>query len=162
MDTGKKPDTFAPEKRATEPLGESFASSLTEAERAVLALDVSWLQWRADFRRQMLATGILQKGWRSVFEADMILSLIAFSWLNGRAITLKELSTYFEPFATETTICRHLEDMEDAGIISRVPDEKDKRRLRLIPTERLEHVGKAFLNARVKLLGQNGFQWPQQ
>ncbi|WP_084807762.1 MarR family transcriptional regulator [Bradyrhizobium sp. NAS80.1] len=109
----------------------------------------------------MLSSGILQRGWRSVFEAD-ILSLIAFSWLSGRAITLKELSTYFELFATPTTIFRHLDDMEKAGIIRRVPDEEDKRRLLLIPTERLEHVGKAFLSARVELLRRNGFQWSPQ
>jgi MarR family len=147
MISGSMSGGFAPEERATDPLPAGFASSLTDAERAALALDVCWLQWRAEFRKQVLASGILRRGWRSVFEADMILSLIAFSWMNGRAITLKQLSTYFEPFATTTTVFRHLDDMEEAGIIHRVPDTQDKRRLLLIPTERLEHVGKAFLSA---------------
>lgn len=148
---------FSPEEKATIPLESDFATSLTDAERAALSLDVSWLEWRADFRNKVVGSGIIDRAWRSVFEADMILSLVAHAWLSGRPITLKELATYFAAFATETTVLRHLDDMEAGGILRRVADDNDRRRLLLIPTERMEHIGKAFLGARVELLKRCGF-----
>ena len=65
-------------------------------ERAALAIDIAYVQWRADFRRTMIASGVLNRPWRSVFEADMMFSIVAHRWLAERPITHKELATYIE------------------------------------------------------------------
>jgi hypothetical protein len=96
---------------------------------------------------------------RSVFEADMIFSIIAHRWLSGQLITHKELATYFEQFATEATVSRHLTDMEEASMIVRETDPNDRRRIFLRPTERLETVGREFLQARIRTMREQGFVW---
>jgi DNA-binding MarR family transcriptional regulator len=60
-------------------------------------------------------------------------------------------------FATEATVSRHVDDMEAAGTLRRVPDAKDRRRLRLLPTERLAEIGRSFLQARVDIARRHGF-----
>jgi len=135
------------------------SSALTEQERAALAIDVAWVEWRAEFRRKVVASGVMKRPWRSVFEADMIFSIVAHRWLAGRPITHKELATYFAEFATEATVSRHVEDMEYAGMLVRRTDEADKRRMFLLPTERLETVGREFLRSRIRLMAEHGFAW---
>lgn len=49
-------------------------------ERAALAIDVAYVQWRADFRRTVIAANVLNRSWRSVFEADMMFSIVAHRW----------------------------------------------------------------------------------
>lgn len=134
-------------------------SALSPEERAALAIDVAWVDWRSEFRRKVLASGVLKRAWRSVFEADMIFSIVAHRWLNGQPITHKELATYFEQFATEATVSRHLSDMEEAGMIIRQVDPNDRRRIFLLPTERLETVGREFLKARIRTMREQGFVW---
>lgn len=134
-------------------------STLDEQERATLAIDVAWLQWRADFRRTVVASGVLNRPWRSVFEADMIFSIVAHRWLAGRPITHKELATYFELFATEATVSRHVDDMEDGGMIVRQTDPDDRRRTFLLPTKRLEAIGHEYLRARIRTMREHGFVW---
>lgn len=145
---------------ASEPSPLSAKTSTLDAqERAALAVDVAWLQWRAEFRRTVVGSGVIKRPWRSVFEADMIFSIVAHRWLNGRPITHKELATYFELFATEATVSRHIDDMEAAGMIVRQIDTDDRRRILLLPTERLETVGHAFLRGRIEILRRHGFVW---
>lgn len=134
-------------------------STLSAEERAALAVDVAWVDWRSEFRRKVLASGVLKRAWRSVFEADMIFSIVAHRWLTGQPITHKELATYFEQFATEATVSRHLSDMEEAGMIIRQIDTNDRRRIFLLPTERLETVGREFLQARIRTMREQGFVW---
>ncbi|MBB4378435.1 MarR family protein [Bradyrhizobium sp. Rc3b] len=132
-------------------------TALTREQRAALALDVAWLAWRTEFRRRMIREGVLKHPWRSVFEADMIFSMVAVRWLENHPITLKELATHFQLFATEATVSRHIDDMEAAGTLRRIPDAKDRRRLLLVPTERLAEIGRTFLQARVDIARQHGF-----
>jgi len=134
-------------------------STLDAQERAALAIDVAWLHWRSEFRRTVVASGVLNGPWRSVFEADMIFSIVAHRWLTGRPITHKELATYFELFATEATVSRHVTDMEEGGMIVRQVDPEDRRRMLLLPTQRLEVVGRAFLRARIRTMREQGFVW---
>ncbi len=89
----------------------------------------------------------------------MIFSIVAHRWLNGQPITHKELATYFGMIATEATISRHVDDMEDAGMLVRQPDDNDRRRLFLIPTKRLETIGRTFLQTRIRLMREKGFVW---
>jgi hypothetical protein len=138
---------------------ESGTSTLDAQERAALAIDVAWLQWRSDFRRTVVASGVLSGPWRSVFEADMIFSIVAHRWLTGRPITHKELATYFEQFATEATVSRHVTDMEEGGMIVRQVDPEDRRRMLLLPTRRLEVIGHEFLQARIRTMREHGFVW---
>jgi hypothetical protein len=72
---------------------------------------------------------------------------------------LKELATYFQEFATEATVSRHVDDMEHAGMLIRRPDPNDRRRLLLVPTQRLESLGKEFLQRRIEIMRENGFVW---
>ena len=137
-------------------------STLNVQERAVLALDVAWIDWRAEFRRKVVASGVMDRPWRSVFEADMILSIVAHRWLSGRPITHKELATYFEQFATEATVSRHVSDMEEAGMIVRETDPLDRRRIFLLPTERLEAMGRTFLQGRIRTMSDHGFVWSDE
>jgi len=58
--------------------------ALDPEQRALLASDVSWLEYRAEFRRQMIKQGFLKHPWRSIFEADMIFTLIGHKSLQGR------------------------------------------------------------------------------
>jgi hypothetical protein len=141
-----------------EPL-DARTSTLDTQERAALGIDVTWLQWRADFRRRVVASGVLKRPWRSVFEADMIFSIVAHRWLTGKPITHKELATYFEVFATEATVSRHVDDMEVGGMIVRQVDPEDRRRILLLPTARLEAIGHEYLRMRIEVMRRNGFVW---
>jgi hypothetical protein len=134
-------------------------STLDAQERAALGIDVTWLQWRADFRRTVVASGVLRRPWRSVFEADMIFSIVAHRWLTGKPITHKELATYFEVFATEATVSRHVDDMEAGGMIVRQVDPEDRRRILLLPTARLEAIGHEYLRMRIAVMRRHGFAW---
>lgn len=159
--------TWGPKKLSPEIIGAASPASLIECpdsildapERAVLAFDMAWVQWRSDFRRTVVASGILRRPWRSAFEADLIFSIVSHRWLTGRPITLKELATYFEQFATAATVSRHIDDMEEAGMLARAVDANDRRRFFLMPTERLEVIGREFLQARVRTMREYGFVW---
>ncbi|MDO8979093.1 MAG: MarR family transcriptional regulator [Afipia sp.] len=159
--------TSGPKKLSPETIGAASPASLIECpdsildppERAVLAFDMAWVQWRSDFRRTVVASGILRRPWRSAFEADLIFSIVSHRWLTGRPITLKELATYFEQFATAATVSRHIDDMEEAGMLARDVDTNDRRRFFLMPTERLEVIGREFLQARVRTMRDHGFVW---
>jgi hypothetical protein len=134
-------------------------STLDAQERAALAIDVAYVQWRAEFRRTVVASGVLNRPWRSVFEADMIFTIVAHRWLAGRPITHKELATYFELFATEATVSRHVDDMEDGGMIVRQIDPEDRRRILLLPTKRLEAIGHEYLRTKIRIMRDHGFVW---
>lgn len=134
-------------------------STLDAQERAALGIDIAYVQWRADFRRTVVASGVLNRPWRSVFEADMIFAIIAHRWLAGRPITHKELATYFEVFATEATVSRHVDDMEDGGMIVRRTDPDDRRRTFLLPTKRLEAIGHEYLRTKIRIMRDHGFVW---
>lgn len=133
--------------------------TINAEERAALGIDVAYVQWRADFRRTVVASGVLNRPWRSVFEADMMFSIVAHRWLAERPITHKELATYFELFATEATVSRHLDDMEESGMIVRQTDPSDRRRIFLMPTRRLETIGHGYLQARIRIMREHGFVW---
>ncbi|MGO4389641.1 MarR family transcriptional regulator [Microvirga sp. 2YAF29] len=130
---------------------------LTAEEMAILEIEVAWLHWRSDFRRAVVASGQLRTPWRNIFEADAILSLIAHRWLTKAPITLKEIATYLSEFSTEATISRHIDDMEFAGMLEKIKDPADNRRLLLIPTERLLIVGRNFLQAKIMFMKNKGF-----
>jgi hypothetical protein len=134
-------------------------STLDQQERAALGIDVTWLQWRADFRRTVVASGVLNRPWRSVFEADMIFCIVAHRWLTGKPVTHKELATYFEVFATEATVSRHVDDMETGGMIVRQTDPGDRRRMLLLPTARLEAIGHEYLRTKIRIMRDHGFVW---
>jgi hypothetical protein len=134
-------------------------STLDAEQRAALAIDVAYVQWRADFRRTVVASGVLNRPWRSVFEADMIFTIVAHRWIAGRPITHKELATYFDLFATEATVSRHVADMEDGGMIVRQTDPDDRRRIFLLPTKRLEAIGHEYLRAKIRIMREHGFVW---
>ncbi|PSJ57660.1 MarR family transcriptional regulator [Mesorhizobium soli] len=130
---------------------------LDQAQRALLASDVSWLEYRAEFRRQMIKGGFLKHPWRSIFEADMIFTLIGHKWLEGEVLTVKQVATYFDAFTSEVTITRHIDDMVASGTLVRTPDPKDRRRLLLMPTQRLFEIGQIFLQARKEIAQKHGF-----
>ena len=109
-------------------------SSMNEQERALLSMDVAWVQWRSEFRQKLFSGGVLDRPMRSVFEADMIFSIVAHHALLGRPVTLKELATYFGMIATEATVSRHIDDMAQGGLVERRLDENDRRRMFLMPT----------------------------
>ncbi|MCX8568358.1 MULTISPECIES: MarR family transcriptional regulator [Hyphomicrobiales] len=131
--------------------------ALDQEHRAVLASDVSWLEYRAEFRRQMIKSGFLKHPWRSIFEADMIFTLIGHKWLQGEILTVKEVATYFEAFTSNVTITRHIDDMVASGTLVRTPDTRDRRRLLLMPTQRLFEIGRIFLEARKEIGRRHGF-----
>jgi len=126
-------------------------------QRALLASDVSWLEYRAEFRRQMIKQGFLKHPWRSIFEADMIFTLIGHKWLQGEILTVKQVATYFEAFTSDVTITRHIDDMVASGTLVRTPDPKDRRRLLLMPTQRLFEIGRIFLQARKEIARRHGY-----
>ena len=134
-------------------------SDLDAQERALLAIDVAWVQWRSEFRKRLFTDGVLERPLRSVFEADMIFSIVAHHALKGRPITLKELATYFGMIATEATVSRHIDDMAKGGLVERRIDAGDRRRMFLVPTRRLEGLGHEFQQARLRILRENGFIW---
>lgn len=134
-------------------------SDLDAQERALLAMDVAWVQWRSEFRQKLFKDGVLDRPLRSVFEADMIFSIVAHHALLGRPVTLKELATYFGMIATEATVSRHIDDMEQGGLVERRLDASDRRRMFLIPTRRLEGLGHEFQRARLRIMQENGFVW---
>lgn len=145
---------------ATPPAPLDHAESTLDAEeRAALGIDVAYVQWRAEFRRTVVASGVLNRPWRSVFEADMIFTIVAHRWIAGRPITHKELATYFELFATEATVSRHVDDMEDGGMIVRQTDPDDRRRILLLPTKRLELIGHEYLRTKIRIMRDHGFVW---
>jgi len=131
--------------------------ALDPEQRALLASDVSWLEYRAEFRRQMIKQGFLKHPWRSIFEADMIFTLIGHKWLQGEILTVKQVATYFEAFTSDVTITRHIDDMVASGTLVRTPDPKDRRRLLLIPTQRLFEIGRIFLQARKEIARRHGY-----
>lgn len=130
---------------------------LDPEQRALLASDVSWLEYRAEFRRQMIKQGFLKHPWRSIFEADMIFTLIGHKWLQGEILTVKQVATYFEAFTSDVTITRHIDDMVASGTLVRTPDPKDRRRLLLMPTQRLFEIGNIFLQARKEITRRHGY-----
>lgn len=132
---------------------------MSEQERALLSMDVAWVQWRSEFRQKLFNDGVLGRPMRSVFEADMIFSIVAHHALKGRPITLKELATYFGMIATEATVSRHIDDMEEGGLVERRIDGSDRRRMFLMPTRRLEGLGHEFQQARLRIMRENGFVW---
>lgn len=134
-------------------------SDLDEQERALLAMDVAWVQWRSEFRQKLFTGGVLERPVRSIFEADMIFSIVAHHALLGRPVTLKELATYFGMIATEATVSRHIDDMEQGGLVERRLDANDRRRMFLVPTRRLEGLGHEFQQARLRIMRENGFIW---
>lgn len=134
-------------------------SDFDAQERALLAIDVAWVQWRSEFRQKLFKDGILDRPMRSVFEADMIFSIVAHHAMKGRPITLKELATYFGMIATEATVSRHIDDMEKSGLVERRIDEGDRRRMFLMPTRRLEGLGHEFQQARIRIMRENGYVW---
>jgi len=134
-------------------------SDLDAQERALLAMDVAWVQWRSQFRQKLFNDGILGRPMRSVFEADMIFSIVAHHALKGRPVTLKELATYFGMIATEATVSRHIDDMEQSGLVERRLDVNDRRRMFIVPTRRLEGLGHEFQQARLRIMRENGFIW---
>lgn len=131
--------------------------ALDPMQRALLAAEVSWLEYRGEFRRQMIKDGFLKHPWRSVFEADMIFMLIGHKWLHGEILTVKEIATYFEAFTSDVTITRHVDDMVAAGTLVRTPDPQDRRRQLLMPTQRLFEIGRIFLQARKEIACRHGF-----
>lgn len=131
--------------------------ALDHEQRALLASDVSWLEYRAEFRRQMIKQGFLKHPWRSIFEADMIFTLIGHKWLQGEILTVKQVATYFEAFTSDVTITRHIDDMVASGTLVRTPDPKDRRRLLLMPTQRLFEIGHIFLQARKEITRRHGY-----
>jgi hypothetical protein len=139
------------------PLEPHSEIGLDQEHRAVLAADVSWLGYRAEFRRRMVREGFLKHPWRSIFEADMIFTLIGHKWLEGEVLTVSQVATYFGAFASEVTITRHIDDMVASGTLVRSPDPKDRRRLMLIPTQRLFEIGHIFLEARKAIARKHGF-----
>lgn len=134
-------------------------SDLDEQERALLAMDVAWVQWRSEFRQKLFTGGVLERPVRSIFEADMIFSIVAHHALLGRPVTLKGLATYFGMIATEATVSRHIDDMEQGGLVERRLDANDRRRMFLVPTRRLEGLGHEFQQARLRIMRENGFIW---
>lgn len=141
---------------------EATSGLLEQDQLSALAADVAWLDFRAQFRRMMISQGYLRHPWRSIFEADMIFSLVGQRWLQHNPITLKEVATHFEAFTTEVTIKRHIDDMEAAGTLRRVTDPKDRRRLLLVPTPRLVEIARHFLSARVRIALEQGFVYDPQ
>lgn len=87
----------------------------------------------------------------------MIFCVIGLRWFEGHPITMKELSLQMAALTSESTVSRHVDDMEAAGTVVRIPDEKDRRRILLIPTDRLIAIGRAFLDARLKTSAAQGF-----
>lgn len=156
---GNKKASLAPKEVLDEVLSIDLHSevALDQEHRAVLASDVSWLEYRAVFRKQMIESGFLKHPWRSIFEADMIFTLIGHKWLQGEILTVKEVATYFDAFASNVTITRHIDDMVASGTLVRTPDAKDRRRLLLIPTQRLFEIGRIFLEARKEIGRKHGF-----
>ncbi|MGX5668927.1 MarR family transcriptional regulator [Rhizobium daejeonense] len=156
--TGKTPEK-SPEKPFDEPQVLELHSevALDAEQRASLASDVSWLEYRAEFRKKMIRDGFLKHPWRSIFEADMIFTLIGHKWLQGEVLTVKEVATYFDVFTSDVTITRHIDDMVASGTLIRRPDPRDRRRLHLIPTQRLFEIGRIFLEARKEIARRHGF-----
>ena len=96
-------------------------------ERALLAMDVAWVQWRSEFRQKLFADGVLERPVRSIFEADMIFSIVAHHALLGRPVTLKELATYFGMIATEATVSLRRCRSARTALISLLPIQSNLR-----------------------------------
>jgi hypothetical protein len=124
---------------------------------SALMLDIEWFDFRSSFRQRMVDQGYLVNRWRSPLEADVIMSFIAMAWAKGEAITLKELASLLGEFVSNVTVKRLLDDMEASGTIIRQTDASDRRRVLLIPTERLAEIGQIFLSARIEIARRRGF-----
>lgn len=61
------------------------------------------------------------------------------------------------PRTSNVTITRHIDDMVASGTLVRTPDAKDRRRLLLMPTQRLYEIGRIFLEARKEIGRKHGF-----
>lgn len=140
-----------------QPLQAAPQDALSAEQLAALMLDIEWFSFRSTFRQRMVEQGYLVNQWRSPLEADVILSLIAMNWAQGKAITLKELASHLGSFVSNVTVKRHLDDMEAMGTIIRQVDAKDRRRVLLMPTERLAEIGRIFLSARLDIARRQGF-----
>jgi DNA-binding MarR family transcriptional regulator len=56
-------------------------------------------------------------------------------------------------------VSRHIDDMEQGGLVERRVDSNDRRRMFLVPTRRLEGLGHEFQQARLRIMRENGFIW---
>jgi len=72
-------------------------------------------------------------------------------------LTVKQVATYFEAFTSDVTITRHIDDMVASGTLVRTPDPKDRRRLLLMPTQRLFEIGRIFLKSRKEIARKHGY-----
>src|SRR5690349_10902537 len=90
---------------------------LTQEQLAALEMEIEWLNFRSDFERRMAQDVMVRAHSRNVFETDMVCAMVLARYLEGRPITLKEMTTYFMQFITEATLSRHLDDMEAAGAL---------------------------------------------
>ena len=130
---------------------------LSMQQYALLKSTVTWTEWRAAYRSRMIAAGVIDRGFRSVFEGDQILSMIGLRFIADDPITLKELASYFDVFITEPTVSRHVSDMQAMGLIERVRDEKDRRRILLILTKTAFELAREYLQSQVDFLARAGF-----
>jgi hypothetical protein len=78
-------------RQDAEHLNMPLDSDLDAQERALLAIDVAWVQWRSAFRQKLVAGG--DRPVRSIFEADMIFAIVAHHALKGWPVTLRQLAT---------------------------------------------------------------------
>ena len=90
-------------------------------------------------------------------DPGKIFTLIGHKWLQGEILTVKQVATYFEAFTSDVTITRHIDDMVVSGTLVRTPDPKDRRRLLLMPTQRLFEIGRIFLEARKAIARRHGY-----
>lgn len=140
-----------PEIRVLDPAG------LSQHQLAALEMEIAWLAFRSDFERRMSQDVMSRPHSRNVFESDMVCAMVLGRYLEGNPITLKEMTSYFTQFITEATLSRHLDDMEAAGALIREVDPKDRRRLRLLPTEKEALPAQIYLQGRIDVLLRSGF-----
>lgn len=148
-------DYQAPDMVPAGPPEESFG--LTSEHLAFLKGMIAWTDWRAQFRSKLIRGGVIRRGFRSVFEGDIILCIICDRFLDDAPITHKELTTHLYAFVTEATISRHIEDMVAMELIKRVRDEDDKRRILLIPTRLAMEFGREYLQSKIDYHRMHGF-----
>lgn len=130
---------------------------MTPEERASLSMTVGILSASARFRSDVVRTGLMARPLRSVFEVDFILGLVGIRWFSGNPITLKEVATHFAGLITEVTVKRYIDDLQAAGMLVRIVDENDRRRLHLAPTLRTLEVSRRCIAMRNAIARQWGF-----